>query len=131
MRRAPRCEGHPVVAWDMHLRRTSARSAHRRQAGLRRSIPMSERTSTAQAPAVASAPTRRVRQGPVMPIGGAEKKGGDGDETILTRFVELAGGSSARIAVIPTASEEAAEAGERYVKVFSKLGAADTEWLRV
>jgi len=66
-----------------------------------------------------------------MPIGGAEKKGGDGDETILSRFLELAGGSSARIAIVPTASEEAAEAGERYVKVFSKLGAADAEWLRV
>jgi cyanophycinase len=92
---------------------------------------MSQRASTAQAPAVASAPTRRISQGPVMPIGGAEKKGGDGDETILSRFLELAGGSSARIAIVPTASEEAAEAGERYVKVFSKLGAADAEWLRV
>lgn len=51
-----------------------------------------------------------ISQGPVMPIGGAEEKDGYG-ETILTRFVELAGGGSARIAIVPTASEEPEEAG--------------------
>ena len=78
---------------------------------------------------VASAPTRRVCQGPVMPIGGAEDK--DPGSDILERFVALAGVEQARIAIIPTASEEAEEAGKRYVKVFRKMGAAEADWLRV
>src|SRR3712207_6376140 len=78
---------------------------------------------------VASAPTRRVCQGPVMPIGGAEEK--EPGSAILERFVALAGGEQARIAIIPTASEEAQETGERYVKVFRKMGAAEADWLRV
>jgi cyanophycinase len=77
---------------------------------------------------VASAPTRQICQGPVMPIGGAEDKDPGGD--ILERFVALAGGERARIAIIPTASEEPQEAGERYVKVFRKMGAAEADWLR-
>src|SRR3712207_6133260 len=92
---------------------------------------MSKRTSQAPSPAVASAPSRRVCQGPVMPIGGAEDKDSSGNETILTRFLELAGGPSARIAIIPTASEDAAAAGERYAAVFGELGAAEADWLRV
>jgi cyanophycinase len=78
---------------------------------------------------VASAPVRQICQGPVMPIGGAEEKEPGGD--ILERFIALAGSEQARIAIIPTASEEAQEAGERYVKVFAKLGAAEADWLRV
>ena len=78
---------------------------------------------------VASAPVRQVCQGPVMPIGGAEDK--DAGSDVLERFLELAGGNQARIAIIPTASEEAQEAGERYIKVFRKLGAAEADWLRV
>ena len=78
---------------------------------------------------VASAPVRQVCQGPVMPIGGAEDK--DPGSDVLERFMELAGGNRARIAIIPTASEEAQEAGERYIKVFRKLGAAEADWLRV
>ena len=42
-------------------------------------------------------------RGYIIPIGGAEDK--IGDEIILKRFVEESGGSKARIAVIPTASE--------------------------
>jgi len=64
-----------------------------------------------------------------MPIGGAEDKEPGSD--ILERFVALAGEAQARIAIIPTASEEAEEAGKRYVKVFQKLGAAEADWLRV
>jgi cyanophycinase len=64
-----------------------------------------------------------------MPIGGAEDK--DPGSDVLERFMELAGGNQARIAIIPTASEEAQEAGERYIKVFRKLGAAEADWLRV
>ena len=77
----------------------------------------------------ASAKSRWMCQGPVMPIGGAEDKS-DGGE-ILERFVALAGGNSARIAIVPTASEEAAETGERYVGVFRDLGAAGADWLRI
>jgi cyanophycinase len=64
-----------------------------------------------------------------MPIGGAEDKSPGSD--ILERFIALAGGEQARIAIIPTASEEAQKAGERYVKVFRKLGVAEADWLRV
>jgi cyanophycinase len=64
-----------------------------------------------------------------MPIGGAEDKSPGSD--VLERFVALADGSRARIAIIPTASEEPQEAGERYVKVFRKLGVAEADWLRV
>ena len=55
------------------------------------------------APTVASAPSRRVCQGPVMPIGGAEEKEPRGE--ILERFVALAGEGGVRIVVVPTASE--------------------------
>jgi cyanophycinase len=71
-----------------------------------------------------------ISQGPVMPIGGAEEKDGYG-ETILNRFVELAGGASARIAIIPTASEEPEESGKRYIEVFRQLGVKNVDWLRV
>jgi cyanophycinase len=74
--------------------------------------------------------TRGVRGRAVGPggVGGAEDK--DGGE-ILERFVALAGGDAARIAVIPTASADAEEAGERYVGIFRGLGAAAADWLRV
>ncbi|MDP9362626.1 MAG: cyanophycinase [Chloroflexota bacterium] len=78
---------------------------------------------------VASAEARRVCQGPVMPIGGAEDKRAGGE--ILERFVDLAGGKDARIAIVPTASEEAAESGEQYIKVFRELGAGEADWLRI
>jgi cyanophycinase len=64
-----------------------------------------------------------------MPIGGAEEK--DPGSDVLERFVALAGDEKARIAIVPTASEEAKKAGERYVKVFGKLGAAEADWLPV
>ena len=78
---------------------------------------------------VASTEARRICQGPVMPIGGAEDKGQGGE--ILQRFVALAGNSSARIAIVPTASEEADETGEQYVGVFRELGVAAADWLRI
>ena len=78
---------------------------------------------------VASAPVRQSGQGPVLPIGGAEEREPGGE--ILERFVALAGGDGARIAVIPTASGEAQESGERYVKLFGRMGAASADWLRV
>lgn len=80
------------------------------------------------APAVSS-PVRQKNQGPVLPIGGAEEREPGGE--ILERFVALAGGEAARIAIIPTASGEPQESGERYVKLFGKMGAANADWLRI
>jgi cyanophycinase len=57
-----------------------------------------------------------------MVIGGAEDK--VRDRLILGRFVALAGGPDARIAVISTASSLGPEAGERYRAIFTELGAA-------
>ncbi len=50
--------------------------------------------------------------GTVIVIGGAEDK--VRDRVILSRFVALAGGRDARIAVIATASSFGMEAGDRY-----------------
>jgi cyanophycinase len=61
--------------------------------------------------------------GTVIVIGGAEDK--VRDRVILGRFVALAGGSEARIAVIATASSFGMEAGDRYRAVFTELGAAE------
>jgi len=63
-----------------------------------------------------------MTQGTVIVIGGAEDK--VRDRLILGRFVALAGGREARIAVISTASSMGPEAGERYRAVFTELGAA-------
>ena len=59
-------------------------------------------------------------RGFIIPIGGAEDK--LRDPHILKRFVRLCGGSRARIAIIPTASE-LEDTGSRYKRVFRKLGA--------
>jgi cyanophycinase len=59
----------------------------------------------------------------VIIIGGAEDK--VRDRVILGRFVALAGGRDAQIAVISTASSLGTEAGERYREIFTELGAAD------
>ena len=62
-----------------------------------------------------------MRTGHLIVIGGAEDK--IRDRVILSRFVALAGGATARIAVVATASSFAAEVGERYREVFTDLGA--------
>ena len=59
--------------------------------------------------------------GTVIIIGGAEDK--VRDRVILGRFVALAGGRDAQIAVISTASSLGPEAGERYRAIFTELGA--------
>ncbi len=66
-----------------------------------------------------------MRTGHLIVIGGAEDK--IRDRVILSRFVALAGGSRARIAVIATASSFAVEVGERYREVFTDLGAAQVD----
>lgn len=87
--------------------------------------------ATQQAAAGAPKPSAngRERQGPVMPIGGAEDTEPGGE--ILERFLDLAGGDKARIAVIPTASQEPQRSGERYVKLFCEMGAARADWMRI
>src|SRR5712691_5938946 len=59
--------------------------------------------------------------GPVMVIGGAEDK--LGERVILSRFVQLAGGDHARIAVISTASSLGEAATELYRQIFARVGA--------
>jgi cyanophycinase len=58
-----------------------------------------------------------------MAIGGAEDK--LGRRAVLQRFVSLAGGKGARIAVVPTASSLGPEVVEVYDALFRRLGAAD------
>ncbi len=62
-----------------------------------------------------------LRQGYIIPIGGAEEK--MRDRAILSKFVELCGGREARIAVIPTASE-LPDTGPRYERLFDDIGVA-------
>jgi cyanophycinase len=78
---------------------------------------------------VASTPSRRAAQGPVMPIGGAEETEPGGE--ILERFIDLAGGTNARIAIIPTASDDPQRSGEGYATLFREMGAKEADWLRV
>ena len=66
--------------------------------------------------------------GPVMVIGGAEDK--LGERIILSRFVQLAGGDRAQIAVISTASSLGDAATDLYRHIFSRLGAAKVTGLR-
>jgi cyanophycinase len=58
-------------------------------------------------------------RGYIVPIGGAEEKF-DNPE-ILDRFVDICGGKSARIGIIPTASE-LDDTGRNYEKLFRTLG---------
>jgi len=64
-------------------------------------------------------------RGYIIPIGGAEEK--LRDRAILRRFAELAGGRSARIAILPTASM-LRETGRKYERIFRDLG---VQWARV
>jgi len=64
-----------------------------------------------------------MTEGHVIIIGGAEDK--VRERVILTRFIKLAGGPDARIAVISTASSLGPLAGEMYRRVFGELGAAE------
>jgi cyanophycinase len=63
-----------------------------------------------------------MADGHVIIIGGAEDK--VRERVILSRFVALAGGRDARIAVISSASSLGPQAGEMYKRVFGELGAA-------
>src|SRR5260370_23586933 len=66
--------------------------------------------------------------GPVMVIGGAEDK--LGERVVLSRFVQLAGGNQAKIAVISTASSLGEAATDLYRHIFARVGAASVTGLR-
>jgi cyanophycinase len=70
------------------------------------------------------ADVRVTRPGVLMPIGGAEDK--MDDKIILSTFTQLAGGKSARIAIVPTASS-IETAGLRYKALFLGMGVEDAE----
>jgi cyanophycinase len=63
----------------------------------------------------------------LLVIGGAERRG----SAILERFVALAGGASADIVVIATASKEPEPLEVEYVAAFERLGAAQVRPLRL
>ncbi len=65
-----------------------------------------------------------VARGWIIPIGGKLA-----DAEILDRFVALSGGAQARIAVIPTASNEP-DIGTYYERIFARHGVKDTKALR-
>jgi cyanophycinase len=67
-------------------------------------------------------------RGFIIPVGGAERK--VRDPAILRRFVELCGGRSASIVVIPTASQ-AKDTGRRYERIFRRLEVGEVRaiWL--
>ncbi|GGM18271.1 cyanophycinase [Nakamurella endophytica] len=66
--------------------------------------------------------------GVVMPIGGAEDK--VGRMTILRDVVRLAGGPSARMVVLSTASSLGDEITHAYLRLFAELGVADVAGIR-
>lgn len=70
----------------------------------------------------------RGAAGAVMIIGGAEDK--RRDRVILSRFVDMAGGSDASIVVISTASSMGEEATARYAEVFREIGAHEVTGVR-
>jgi cyanophycinase len=70
--------------------------------------------------------TQPSQRGYIIPIGGGEEK--LRDPQILERFVNLCGGKTARIAIIPTASE-LEDTGRNYEKLFRKLGIRHAEVL--
>ncbi len=66
------------------------------------------------------------KRGYIVPIGGAEER--MRDPAILKRFVELCGGESSRIVIIPTASK-LRSTGSDYEKVFKDLGVREVRSL--
>lgn len=70
----------------------------------------------------AHSPSDRSR-GDLIAIGGAEDK--TRERHVLGRLVALAGGSDARIAILPVASMMPVELSDAYVRVFRDLGASD------
>jgi cyanophycinase len=67
-------------------------------------------------PSPAKDPSKR---GYIIPIGGAEEKLSNPE--ILDKFINICGGKTSRIAIIPTASE-LEDTGRNYEKLFRKIG---------
>lgn len=68
-------------------------------------------------------------EGHLLIIGGAEDK--ERECRILRRFVELAGGRNAAIAVVTAATESQDEVGEQYRELFTRLGGGEIRVLHV
>ena len=71
----------------------------------------------------------RNNSGMLMLIGGAEDK--IGNRAILKRFVELAGGAGARIAIMASASEIHTVVAATYKRIFTELGVGDVRVLEL
>ncbi|MBC8258479.1 MAG: cyanophycinase [SAR324 cluster bacterium] len=71
---------------------------------------------------MASPGTKGLQRGYIVPIGGSEEK--KREPVILEKFVKLCGGSSARLAIIPTASR-LKETGQHYIDIFREIGVDD------
>ena len=69
-----------------------------------------------------------ARTGHLVIIGGAEEK--VRQRVILSRFVALAGGQAARVAIISTASSLGDEATDLYRQIFHQMGVTDVRGLR-
>ncbi len=69
-----------------------------------------------------------VSRGFLIPIGGAEDR--EGEKVVLRRFFELAGGSSSRIAVMPTASM-LETTGQFYKQIFEEMGSSHVDVIRI
>lgn len=67
-------------------------------------------------------------RGYIIPIGGAEEKL-DNPE-VLDRFIDICGGRSSRVAIIPTASE-LEDTGRNYEKLFRKIGVKHAKVLNI
>jgi cyanophycinase len=72
---------------------------------------------------MAKARKRSARRGHLFIIGGAEDR--EDDKVVLARFVELAGGESARIAVLTAASNHHEEMWGMYDQAFGDLGVSE------
>jgi cyanophycinase len=66
---------------------------------------------------------------PIVVIGGAEDKVNGCD--ILTTFFESAGGKSAKIGIVPCASQEPSVVGDRYYQIFQRMGAQQVQVLDI
>ena len=77
---------------------------------------------------VPARPPEGADRGHIIPIGGAEDK--LNNPAILARFIEICGGESAHVAIIPTASE-LEDTGPHYERLFRGLGVAGAEVLPI
>lgn len=80
-------------------------------------------------PAVQPLPTRTTNLGDVLTIGRAESQTPGG--SFWERFVRLAGGPSAVIAVVSCAATNPARTGEEYAAHCRQLGVRDARWLHM